>query len=131
MVIQATFLAWTGLHLVQRKGEYTVYFILIPAGLLLNFVLHLKLFFSIVGPEPVYQKLSSNTYKLFEHDEKLHLSKGGILPKFQLAYETWGELNEARDNAILIFTGLSANSHAKSSKVFQFFYTQYLTKQCI
>lgn len=40
----------------------------------------------------------------------------GCLPEFQLAYETWGTLNEARDNAILIFTGLSANSHAKSSK---------------
>jgi homoserine acetyltransferase len=33
------------------------------------------------------------------------------------AYETWGNLNKNKDNAILLFTGLSANSHAKSSKV--------------
>jgi homoserine O-acetyltransferase len=32
----------------------------------------------------------------------------------QLAYETWGTLNEDKSNAILIHTGLSASSHAKS-----------------
>jgi len=31
-----------------------------------------------------------------------------------IAYETWGELNENKDNAILILTGLSADSHAAS-----------------
>ena len=33
----------------------------------------------------------------------------------RIAYETWGELNEARDNAVLIFTGLSPSAHAASS----------------
>jgi len=33
----------------------------------------------------------------------------------RLAYETWGKLNEARDNAILLFTGLSPSAHAASS----------------
>ena len=56
-------------------------------------------------------------YNVFEYDQTYHMHKGGILPKFQLAYETWGTLNEKKDNAILIFTGLSANSHAKSTKV--------------
>lgn len=32
-----------------------------------------------------------------------------------MAYETWGELNETRDNAVLIFTGLSPSAHAASS----------------
>ena len=32
-----------------------------------------------------------------------------------MAYETWGELNDARDNAILIFGGLSPSAHASSS----------------
>ena len=32
-----------------------------------------------------------------------------------LAYETWGSLNAKRDNAILIFTGLSPSAHASSS----------------
>ena len=32
-----------------------------------------------------------------------------------LVYETWGSLNAKRDNAILIFTGLSPSAHASSS----------------
>ncbi|WWD04584.1 homoserine O-acetyltransferase [Kwoniella europaea PYCC6329] len=36
------------------------------------------------------------------------------LPPFQIAYETWGTLNSARDNAILLHTGLSASSHVAS-----------------
>jgi homoserine O-acetyltransferase len=32
-----------------------------------------------------------------------------------IAYETWGELNFQRDNAILLFTGLSPSAHAASS----------------
>ncbi|WVW86942.1 homoserine O-acetyltransferase [Kwoniella bestiolae CBS 10118] len=36
------------------------------------------------------------------------------LPPFQIAYETWGQLNSARDNAILLHTGLSASSHVAS-----------------
>lgn len=40
---------------------------------------------------------------------------GGALRDVDIAYETWGELNAARDNAILIFTGLSPSAHAASS----------------
>jgi homoserine O-acetyltransferase/O-succinyltransferase len=40
---------------------------------------------------------------------------GGTLPEVQIAYETWGELNAARDNGLLIFTGLSPSAHAASS----------------
>jgi len=32
-----------------------------------------------------------------------------------IAYETWGQLADSRDNAILIFTGLSPSAHAASS----------------
>jgi homoserine O-acetyltransferase len=41
---------------------------------------------------------------------------GGTLPGVEIAYETWGELNAARDNALLIFTGLSPSAHAASSQ---------------
>lgn len=41
--------------------------------------------------------------------------RGGRLPEVTLAYESWGELNAAADNAILIFTGLSPSAHAASS----------------
>lgn len=41
---------------------------------------------------------------------------GGALRDVEIAYETWGELNAARSNAILIFTGLSPSAHAASSR---------------
>jgi homoserine O-acetyltransferase len=41
--------------------------------------------------------------------------RGGALRGGRVAYETWGELNEARDNAVLLFTGLSPSAHAASS----------------
>ncbi|MGE3287477.1 MAG: alpha/beta fold hydrolase [Pseudonocardia sp.] len=38
---------------------------------------------------------------------RLELEEGGVIPDCRLAYTTWGELNEARDNAILIPTWYS------------------------
>lgn len=65
------------------------------------------------GPEPVYSRIVSG-YNTFHYPHAYRLVHGGVLPEFDLAYETWGRLNERRDNAILIHTGLSASSHAKS-----------------
>jgi len=42
------------------------------------------------------------------------MKHGGVLNHAILAYETWGVLNKQKDNAILILTGLSADSHAAS-----------------
>jgi len=39
----------------------------------------------------------------------------GVLSRPTLAFETWGELNTAKDNAVLLFTGLSPSAHACSS----------------
>ena len=44
------------------------------------------------------------------------MHRGGHLDSPTLAYETWGELNKARDNGILIFGGLSPSAHAASSE---------------
>src|SRR4029077_14621170 len=41
--------------------------------------------------------------------------RGGGLHGARIAYETWGELNAARDNGLLLFTGLSPPAHAASS----------------
>jgi homoserine O-acetyltransferase len=41
--------------------------------------------------------------------------RGGVLHGARVAYESWGKLNAARDNAILLFTGLSPSAHARSS----------------
>ncbi len=40
---------------------------------------------------------------------------GVALPGARVAYETWGRLNGARDNAVLLFTGLSPSAHACAS----------------
>ena len=42
------------------------------------------------------------------------LQGGGELVGAVVAAETWGELNAARDNAVLVFTGLSVGAHAAS-----------------
>ncbi len=48
-------------------------------------------------------------------DGGMPMWRGGRLPEVTLAYESWGELNAAANNAILIFTGLSPSAHAASS----------------
>jgi homoserine O-acetyltransferase/O-succinyltransferase len=41
--------------------------------------------------------------------------RGGTLLSPTIAYETWGKLSHKRDNAVLIFTGMSPSAHAASS----------------
>jgi homoserine O-acetyltransferase len=41
----------------------------------------------------------------------LALEVGGSLPSVEVAYETWGTLNAARDNAILVEHALTGDSH--------------------
>ncbi|ORY46338.1 homoserine acetyltransferase [Rhizoclosmatium globosum] len=53
-------------------------------------------------------------HKLYSHESTFKLHLGGSLPRFDVAFESWGRLNERRDNVILLTTGLSASSHAKS-----------------
>ncbi|HVR81282.1 MAG TPA: homoserine O-acetyltransferase [Luteimonas sp.] len=43
------------------------------------------------------------------------MKRGGALHGARVAYETWGTLNAARDNAVLILTGLSPNAHAAAN----------------
>ena len=56
-------------------------------------------------------------FKTFKHEIPFQMKMGGTVEEMELVYETWGELNEEKDNAILLHTGLSASSHAKSHKV--------------
>jgi homoserine O-acetyltransferase len=50
-------------------------------------------------------------------DGNFRMHRAGHLESPTQAYETWGELNEAKDNAILIFGGLSPSAHAASSEL--------------
>lgn len=52
--------------------------------------------------------------QLFSDPTPFPLVMGGELDRLILAYETWGTLNQKRDNAVVLFTGLSASSHARS-----------------
>jgi homoserine O-acetyltransferase len=45
------------------------------------------------------------------------MHRGGSISSPTIAYETWGELNDKHDNAVLIFTGLSPSAHATASPV--------------
>ncbi|RDD42157.1 putative serine-O-acetyltransferase cys2 [Trichoplax sp. H2] len=66
------------------------------------------------GPEPNYEQLHDG-YEVFRYDNVFKL-KHGVLPKMQIAYETWGTLNERKDNTVLLQTGISASSHARSTE---------------
>ncbi|KAJ3413862.1 hypothetical protein HDV05_007383 [Chytridiales sp. JEL 0842] len=68
---------------------------------------------SSYGPEPIYSKIVEG-YSTFTSNEPFYFVHGGVIPKLDIAYESWGELSPSRDNVILLCTGLSASSHAKS-----------------
>jgi homoserine O-acetyltransferase len=53
--------------------------------------------------------------KTVQYDGKFVMHRNGYLASPTVAYETWGTLNENRDNALIIFTGLSPSAHAASS----------------
>jgi homoserine O-acetyltransferase len=53
----------------------------------------------------------------FDLPSPFKMKRGGELRGAKLAYETWGALNAARDNAVLILTGLSPSAHAASNAI--------------
>ena len=44
-------------------------------------------------------------------DAPLKLRSGATLPSYEIAYETYGELNAARSNAVLVCHALNASHH--------------------
>jgi homoserine O-acetyltransferase len=52
------------------------------------------------------------TPQIMEFDQPLELDCGRTLPNYELIYETYGELNEQKSNAILICHALSSDHHA-------------------
>jgi homoserine O-acetyltransferase/O-succinyltransferase len=45
----------------------------------------------------------------------LSLERGGEIPSVRVAYETWGELSPAADNAVLVLHALTGDSHVVGS----------------
>ncbi len=53
--------------------------------------------------------------KYIDLSSPFQFKRGESLRNGRIAYETWGRLNPAGDNAILILTGLSPNAHAAAT----------------
>ncbi|MCW8872597.1 MAG: homoserine O-acetyltransferase [Xanthomonadales bacterium] len=62
-------------------------------------------------------RISKRNGTSFLHvEEPFRFFKGGVIPRLDIAFETWGELDAERSNASLVMTGLSPNAHAASSE---------------
>lgn len=46
----------------------------------------------------------------YHHKEPFYLEAGGVFPEMDIIYNTWGEMNEKKDNVIWICHALTANS---------------------
>ncbi|HUO80746.1 MAG TPA: homoserine O-acetyltransferase [Steroidobacteraceae bacterium] len=57
---------------------------------------------------------SPSVARLVPLPSPFRLQAGGALVEAQVAVETYGRLAAGRDNAVLLFTGLSASAHARS-----------------
>ncbi len=58
--------------------------------------------------------MSHDARRYFALPSPFAMKRGGTLHGAHVAYETWGTLNAARDNAVLVLTGLSPSAHMMS-----------------
>ncbi|TCD47064.1 homoserine O-acetyltransferase [Chlorobium sp. N1] len=63
------------------------------------------------GMKPINELVSAET-KRFSSTEPFRTELGAVLPVVEVAYRTWGRLNEERDNAILVCHALTGSADA-------------------
>jgi len=56
--------------------------------------------------------VATQFYTFASPDHPFRLQSGAVLDEVTIAYETYGELNAARDNAVLVFHALTGSQHA-------------------
>ncbi|MFT8396143.1 homoserine O-acetyltransferase MetX [Propionibacterium sp.] len=68
----------------------------------------------MTSPHPFASEelVTTQCAELFSAEDPLQLVRGGHLPGITVAYETYGELNEAGDNAVFICHALTGDAHA-------------------
>ncbi len=71
------------------------------------------MFFQTSNAKDFYVTQAQITTQQYEHEQEILLHDGGSLPRYRLAYETWGTLNPDKTNVILLFHALSGSHHAK------------------
>lgn len=57
-----------------------------------------------------------DTYSFGTPDERFQLRGGGSLAHVDVAYETYGSLNRAGDNGVLVFHALTGSQHAQGTR---------------
>ncbi len=57
-------------------------------------------------------EVTTSSVRLFTSEEPLQLASGSVLGPVDVAYETYGELNDAGDNAVFICHALTGDAHA-------------------
>ena len=64
---------------------------------------------------PTEARTATGARRFVRLDQPFRMHRGGMLPRLDVAYEAWGELDRRADNGVLVFTGLSPSAHAASS----------------
>jgi homoserine O-acetyltransferase len=66
-----------------------------------------------ISVPPMSSVITTRFFHTGSRSEPFRLRDGGMLPGVTLAYETWGELNAEKSNAVLVFHALSGSHHAQ------------------
>ena len=66
--------------------------------------------------EPIGQNIDEGEvgfvdFSDFVSNERFYFESGGVIPELKIRYETYGQLNQAKDNAILICHALTGDHH--------------------
>ena len=67
---------------------------------------------SVIRNVPDPRSVGVVSPRVAHFDTPLQLKSGAVIDEYQLAYETYGTLNETRSNAVLICHALNASHHA-------------------